>query len=61
MKTAIVILEEALNVCVTNEPINRKEGNEAQADSDVISVGKSSGPMQLPLAISTERSITDSS
>ena len=37
MKTAIVVLEEALNVCVANEPINRKEGNVEQADAEAVS------------------------
>lgn len=32
MKAAIVELERALHVAETNEPINRSEGNEAQAD-----------------------------
>lgn len=32
MKAAIIELERALNVAETNEPINRAEGNEAQAD-----------------------------
>ena len=36
MRASIIALENALNVAETNEPINRAEGNTAQADLEAI-------------------------
>lgn len=36
MKHVLVIIENALNVAVNNEPINRAEGNIEQADLELV-------------------------
>ena len=40
MRAAIATLENALNIAETNEPINRAEGNAAQADLEAINAAE---------------------
>ena len=40
MRAAIATLENALNIAETNEPINRAEGNDAQADLEALNAAE---------------------
>lgn len=51
MKAAISTLEAALHTLETNQPINRKEGNLAQADLEAINAAEIKGAIAILHAV----------